>query len=52
VCFYYSLYIADWAVGVPIGFINILLLVTLIVVLVRRSSGTESKDNRTQPSPE
>jgi len=40
------------AVGVPMGFIIILLVVIIIVMLVRRSSGTESGENRAQPNPE
>jgi len=40
------------AVGVPMGFIIILLAVIIIVMLVRRSSGTESGENKAQPNPE
>jgi len=40
------------AVGVPMGFIIILQVVILIVVLVRRSSGTESRENRAQLNPD
>jgi len=36
------------AVGVPMGFINILQAVIIIVILVRRSSGTEFGKNRAQ----
>jgi len=52
----FCLLAANWvnvvAVGGPMGFIIILLVVILIVMVVRRSSGTESGENRVQPNPE
>jgi len=51
-CFNNSVWAVGVAVGVPTGFIIILQAAILIVVLVRRSSGTESGENRAQVNTE